>query len=685
MRFRSYSCTVLGSLLLTCSLYGQTDNAALIEHLGEFYAEDRDENFDFTELAERLEFYRQHPIDLNRTDGSELRELLFVPELFIGNLLAHRHASGRLVSVYELQAIEGMDLELLRMLIPFVEVNTPGSLSEVRARELLSEGAHDLMVRYGRMLQRQRGYAIRDTARSRYLGSPDRMFVRYRYHFNRDLRVAVNMKKDAGERFFSGAQRQGFDFYSGSVYMRNQGHVRDLVIGDYALQFGQGLAMWSGLGFGKGATLQQVAKQGTGLRPYTSSNEVLFLRGAAATIALKPNLSVTPFVSWRKLDGSMEHAADSTQLVGSLGQTGLHRTPSEAANRNALQQWVYGLNIQYARRRFTLGATAFRTEFDASIKPRPRLYTRYAFRGRSLWNASLYYSGTVRNVYFFGEAAHRIGRGFAFLNGAMLNLHHRLSLVLLHRDFHREYHSFYNQAFAAGSAAVNERGFYSGLAYQLGRRVQWVGYVDVFRFPWLRYRVNAPSGGMDMLTQFTYEWYKRAKASIRYRYRRKAENAALDLPENRVVDVNRQQLRIDGQYTLDDRWRMRSRVEFSHYRKEGTPTEIGWLWYHDVIYKPMSSRFSGNVRVAMFGTPSYQSRIYAFENNVLYAYSFPVYHNRGIRAYVNVRCRLQRKIDLWLRYATFIYRGVDEVGTGLNASTGNQRSELTVQLRIQFD
>jgi len=87
----------------------------------------------------------------------------------------------------------------------------------------------------------------------------------------------------------------------------------------------------------------------------------------------------------------------------------------------------------------------------------------------------------------------------------------------------------------------------------------------------------------------------------------------------------------------------------------------------------------------MFGTPSYQSRIYAFENNVLYAYSFPVYHNRGMRTYANVRYRLRRKIDLWLRYATFIYWGVDEVGTGLNASTGNQRSELTVQLRIQLD
>ena len=129
---------------------------------------------------------------------------------------------------------------------------------------------------------------------------------------------------------------------------------------------------------------------------------------------------------------------------------------------------------------------------------------------------------------------------------------------------------------------------------------------------------------------------------------------------------------------------MRSRVEFSYYRKAGEPSEIGWMGYHDVIYKPMAARSSGNMRLAVFNTPSYQSSIYAFENNVLYAYSFPVYHNRGLRTYVNIRYRFWQKMDFWLRYATFIYRGVEEVGTGLNTISGNQRSELTLQLRLQF-
>src|SRR5690606_19264593 len=153
-------------------------------------------------------------------------------------------------------------------------------------------------------LQRRRGYAITDINRSRYLGTPDQALVRYRYHFGRDLQVAFNMKKDAGEALFRGAQRNGFDFYSGSVYIHNQGLLKSVVVGDYALQFGQSLSMWGGLGVGKSSMVQSMARQSTGLRPYTSSNDVSFLRGTAATIALG-HFSVTPFFSQRRLDGSV--------------------------------------------------------------------------------------------------------------------------------------------------------------------------------------------------------------------------------------------------------------------------------------------------------------------------------------------------------------------------------------------
>ncbi len=679
--------TLIGSWVMVWAFIvianAQTSDDFLMEQLIELLAEELEEDFDFSQLLEQLDHYRKYPINLNQTDGSELRDLPFLPPLFVDNLLDHRGRSGDFISVLELQTIVGIDRVGLQLLLPLVSVDERNALRGVRGRQLLHEGSHDVMVRYGRFLQQQRGYAITDTSRSRYLGSPDRLFVRYRYQFSNDLQVAVNMKKDAGEQFFAGGQPYGFDFYSASLHVRNQGRIKDIVVGDYALQFGQGLAMWSGLSFGKGALLQNVAKQAAGLRPYTSTNEVLFLRGASTTVGFG-RFSVTPFVSWRRLDGAVRHGDDSIRRAGSLGQTGLHRTPTEQANRNALQQWVFGTGVRYQRRRLTLGATVFKTQFDADIVPQPLLRNQYAFSGSSLWNASLYYSTSISNVYVFGEAAHLVGGGFALLNGLAASLHPQLSFVLLHRRYDKDYHSFFGQGLAEGSQTANENGWYSGLAYHPNRRVEWVVYADFFRFPWLRYRVDAPSQGVDMLSQFSYTWYKRASVTIRYRYRNKQENAAMDLPENTLSDVYRHQLRLEGRYQVNEGWSMRNRLEMVHYRKAVLPTEVGWMAYHDVIYKPMASKLSGNVRLAVFGTPSYHSRIYAYENDVLFANSFPIYHNRGIRTYINVRYRFWGKFDLWLRYATFVYQDVSEVGSGLDAIDGRQRSDVRVQFRWQF-
>ncbi len=84
-------------------------------------------------------------------------------------------------------------------------------------------------------------------------------------------------------RTFKETQKRGFDFYFASVHFYEVGRVKNLVLGDYSLQIGQGLNLWSGLSFGKGSLLQNIPRQGVGVRPYTSTNEVLFLRGMAGT------------------------------------------------------------------------------------------------------------------------------------------------------------------------------------------------------------------------------------------------------------------------------------------------------------------------------------------------------------------------------------------------------------------
>src|SRR5699024_6100947 len=105
-----------------------------------------------------------------------------------------------------------------------------------------------------------------------------------------------------------------------------------LVIGDYSLQTGQGLTMWSGLSFGKGSLVQNVARQGQGARAYTSTNESQFLRGAVATFGFG-RLDVSPFVSYKQSDASL---SDDSTRFSNLQESGYHRTATEIKNRNSL-------------------------------------------------------------------------------------------------------------------------------------------------------------------------------------------------------------------------------------------------------------------------------------------------------------------------------------------------------------
>jgi hypothetical protein len=286
-------------------------------------------------------------------------------------------------------------------------------------------------------------------------------------------------------------------------------------------------------------------------------------------------------------------------------------------------------------------------------------------------------------MYLFGEVATSHDRGYALINGLLTSLSSQVSLILLHRDYQPDYHSFFNQAVAESSNAVNEKGFYTGLSITPSRSTEWIFYADVFRFPWLRFRVDAPSNGYELLSQFNHSVSKKTRISLRYKLESKQENDALDNVRNVLEDVRRQNYRLEISQKVTESVHLRNRIELVQYRK-AQKNETGSIMFQDVIYNPLRSRFSGNFRFALFDTPGFNSRIYAFENDVLYSYSVPAYQNRGIRFYLNGRYAPSRTTDIYLRYAISSYTDLNSIGSGLDEIQGNKKSDIRLQIRFQF-
>ncbi len=684
MLFRKFLIISISIFLNSTISSAQVEDTSIEELLLEQLSEELGDDIDVSEILERLSYYTKNPLNLNTATEADLSNLIFLSPQQIENIIYHKKVSGDFISILELQGITGLSLQTILLLRNFVTVNQVMNLKNLTLKEIIANDEQILMVRYGRILEKQRGYEIKDALLSRYLGDPNRYALRYRWNYDNKIKVSVNMKKDAGEPFFYNKQRYGFDFYSAHIeFNKLNKSVSKLVIGDYALQFGQGLVVWNGLSFGKGVWIGAVARQGAGLKGYSSLNENNYQRGISAEIELG-KWKWTPFIAYNSLSGNLQKSDTTENTITTISSTGLHRTPTELSYRNQIKQIIYGSNISYRYKRWKLGITYMGLQFNGRKLKATNVRNIFDFEGKSLHQLGVSYQTTYRNYYIFGETAYSFNGAYATINGIIASLHPTLSLFTTYRNYARDYHSFYAQSLSEGSTVANESGIYAGFVLHPNRKIEWVNYVDIFRFPWLKFRVDAPSQGTDFLSQLTYSWYKKGKIAIRYRHRLRQEN--INLPQfntNVLGDINRNQLRFDYQYRWNDTWNMRSRIELALFNKEANDPSKGLLVYQDIFWKGLR-KLQLNTRVAYFNTTDFNSRIFAFENDVLYASSFPIYYDKGYRTYLNIRWRIAKALDFWTRYALTYYINRESVGSGLDVSNGNIRSDIKFQMRWQW-
>lgn len=690
------------ALIVVCFLslgsYGQSldiekEKNLIVESRIEFLLDNNESGeADYTTLFEQLEFYYRKPINLNRTSYEQLQTLGLINDILINNLLIHIEKNGNLITLEELQTVDGFDLETIRLILPFVTVNRNLDSPNVSFREIISDGDNQLFMRYTRILEEQEGFsnisdaALQDNPNSRYLGSQDKLYTRYKFTYSNNVSAGFTAEKDAGEEFFKGSQKKGFDFYSGHMYLQNFGIVKELALGDFQAQFGQGLTFWSGLAFGKTADLQTIKRSARGLRPYTSVQEDRFMRGGGITLQ-KGDVELTLFYSSNKVDANVTDTIQDQEILvfSSLGESGFHRTKSEIDNKNRIQRTYYGGHLTYKKRNLNIGITAARSELDGNFQPNTRIYNQFSQLGNENTNVGVDYNYIYKNFNFFGEVSQSVDGGMAITNGMLVYLDPKLSLAIHQRKFDRDFKPFESNAIGESTANSNEQGIFMGINAKPFKSITLSAYFDRFIFPWLRFQADGPSNGYSYLAQLTFSPNK--KLSMYGRIRTRERGASLRLEgENidQVVNEKQQAYRYNISYKVNKSWDIDSRVEFSQYQQGEQPKEFGYLVYQDVTYKSLGSPFSFSLRYALFDTDSYDSRIYAYENSVLYAFAIPAYNGRGTRFYLSTKYHISRGVDLWVRYAQTYYADRNEIGSSKELITGNTKSEVIAQLRLKF-
>jgi Helix-hairpin-helix motif len=630
--------------------------------------------------------YLKNPINLNTANENLLKEIKLLNALQIANLINYRNLLGSFISIYELQSVPGWDVNLIEKLRPYVTINLSTNLKTTLFGRL-KNGEHNLLLRTTQVLQKSKGYLI-DAASTKnyYAGSPQKIFVRYQYNYKNMLQYGFVGEKDAGEQFFKGNQHQGFDFYSGHFFVKNIGVIKTLALGDFTVNMGQGLIQWQSLAFKKSADVINIKRSAATLRPYTSAGETNFHRGAGITLQ-KNNWQSTVFVSYKKVDANavIDTIASTEDYVSSLLTSGYHRTKSEMEDRDAQRQLAWGGNVNYQNKNFQLGINTIHYQFSLPIKKMSDPYNLFALSGKAFSNTSIDYSYTFQNFHFFGEAAVNNNFKTAFVNGLLFSAAPNVDMSILYRNISPIYQTLYTNAFTENSMPNNEKGLYMGISVKPNANWSIVGYADFFTFPWLKYGVDAPSSGSDYLLQFNYKPNKQFEIYTRFLHQQKQKNIALTTNVlSAIYQVPKQNWRTQINFQISPSFTLKNRVELLWYDKKSAQAEQGFLTYLDVLYKPMLTSWAANMRLQYVETDGYNSRIYAYENDVLYSFSIPAFYQKGIRIYLNFNKDINKKINLWAKLSHSLFLDKKTIGSGLDEIAGNAKTEIKLQLQVKF-
>jgi len=672
--------------------FGQ-DKSELIQQRIEFVSEHLPpEILDFSHLTELLNDYVEHPMNLNAVEEADLQAIFLLSDFQISAFLLHRRLFGKFITIYELQSIDFWDQETIDRVLPFVRIDDKLDQLHLSVKEAIRQGSYEATFRYQTIPQKKQGYtevsdSLLSTSNAYYHGNKDHYYTRLNYAYRTNLSAGLTAEKDPGEAFFHGAQKNGFDFYSAHAFYQGGKYLKSFALGDYQVQFGQGINFWTGYAFNKSADAMSIKKTAQSLRPFKSTDESRFLRGAAVHLGFGA-WSILTFVSMKKVDAKLE--MDSTNgaffFASGTDLTGLHRTNAEISRRNSLKETIAGTSVRVQLRRFQLGVHTIYQGYDQPVLKDTLPYNQFDFRGDRVFTGSMDYSILFKNAHFFGEfSVNTSSKAIAQLHGVLLALHPRCSFSAMVRSYDRNYVSFYTAGFSENGSTQNERGLYMGLKFQPNRSFTLNAFVDVFTFPWLNYQVSSPTKGNEVLLQLNYRPNKYLEIYARFRQQMNQKNSRdLDGTVPFVEDVQKRNYRIHISYTANEFITFRSRIECVSLKRLSNTNEKGVVLLSDVLIKPKSWPLDFTFRYTLFDTDSYDSRLYAYENNVLNVFSIPALFDQGSRGYVLVRWTFLTHFDFWFRYGLSIYAHKKTIGTGAEEILGAKKSDISLQLRISF-
>jgi hypothetical protein len=650
---------VIGMVLCHDLLYCQDAGLSeLITGIAEELAEDDSEEEEIAAYIDRLNELAENPVKINSGNPEEISRIFFLTDFQVKLLADYISTTGRLLSVFELAGIPGFDRETAEMMIPFITMgykseddNEPGHLENNLITNVSMKSF------------------IKDSA---FPGSPLKFLAKYRFNAN-GYSGGLTLEKDPGEKFFTGEPPLP-DFLSAFISYNGQGIIKKIIIGDYSARFAQGININTGPRMGLSVISPGFMTARDEIRPYTSSDENRFFRGIAAELSIG-NTGLQLFISGNNYDATLGSVTGgSKDIIENFYPAGLHNTRSLLSKRDAIRVNAGGINLFYRLKNARIGLTCSDTRFSLPVNPTGNLpEDAYSFRGRESTNFSAYYKGFIKNLLLYGEFSSVSFKNHAFVQGISLRPSDRLTINLMLRHYDPGFFSMYGKGPGMGSASCNEKGILGNFVFEAASHLFISAGCDVSHYPWLKYRCSFPSSGVKEEIKMQYNPGEKINIDMAYSYRFSMRDSSNVSGIPGINETEAHTMKGMFRYHLNDRTAFTTRI---FYKIVSPEKSRGMLLLQDVSCRPWQFPLTIWARFCCFNTYDWDSRLYVYENDLLYSFMVPAFSGRGSRICIMTCYDLSSSSEIRVKYGITTLAG--------NDNSMKNSGELKLQFRLHF-
>ena len=647
--------TILFLVLFPAICFSQETNFSdIIISIAEELASDDSDPEAVSVFIDKLHELAENPVKINSSNENEISKLFFLSDFQVKALSEYVHSTGQIVSVYELAAIPGFDKETAEMIIPFITLENKfvSNSDSVRWRNSMIS---NFSLKSG-------------NNNTSCLGSAWKILTKYKFTCG-GFSGGITMEKDPGEKLFNGNPPLP-DFLSAHIAFSGNGVIRKIIVGDYSARFGQGTNINSSISTGISLTSPGYMSANDVIKPYTSTEENRFFRGVAAEFSIK-NLGLTIFFSKNYSDATIASSSGSeNDYIENFYVAGVHDTPSLLKKKDAVSEMTCGISLSYNINNLKLGLVWSENKLSLPLKLKGNNPEKVLdFTGDKDNIYTMNYNYLVKKFLLYGELSADDNKKLALVQGISFRPSDRLTIGILFRNYDSGYTTFFGQGPGTGSKTTNENGVLENFTFEAARHLFISGGCDVQHFPWLKYRCSAPSWAIrqEIKVRFLPSEKLFVDASYNYRLTMTDNAESTGIPDQEKLITR--SFKVSARYSIHNNLTLGTQIDYKIANPSGSR---GMLLFQEISYNFRKVPVTVWIRFCPFYTDDWDSRIYVYENDLLYSFSIPALYGKGSRNYIMAKWKISDFAELRIKY-------------GITSSVTTGRSlENTEEIKMQF-